>query len=105
MPEELPVKEKKQCAHDGCEKKLTAANESGYCSTHFYDSKRKSAAPVKETALARRREPQARARGGAIQRPLQSGRHGRIASFPRPVGRDVSSLASRGSGWLRSAVA
>jgi hypothetical protein len=38
------------CRHDGCDKKLTARNTSGFCSTHWYDSQRKGAKPVAKKA-------------------------------------------------------
>jgi hypothetical protein len=39
--EEIP----RYCAHEGCTKTLTRANESGYCTKHFYYSKKNGAAP------------------------------------------------------------
>jgi hypothetical protein len=34
------------CAHEGCTKTLTRANKSGYCTKHFYYSKKNGAAPA-----------------------------------------------------------
>jgi hypothetical protein len=46
------------CRHDGCDKKLTARNTSGFCSTHWYDSQRKGAKPAaKKAAPAPRTAP------------------------------------------------
>jgi hypothetical protein len=39
--EEIP----RYCAHEGCTKTLTRANKSGYCTKHFYYSKKNGAAP------------------------------------------------------------
>jgi hypothetical protein len=40
ITKESPMPDK-TCGHDGCEKQLSNANHSGFCTAHFYDSKRK----------------------------------------------------------------
>lgn len=36
----------KVCGREGCGKALTSANKSGYCTAHFYDSKKKNGKPA-----------------------------------------------------------
>ena len=64
--------EPRKCAHEGCEKKLIARNKSGFCTEHFYDSKRKSSTTgssrhaARKTVAKRGRKPRA-------QEPAKSG--------------------------------
>ncbi len=50
----------KTCSYTGCEKKLISSNKSGYCTAHFYHSKKKNASTGEEPrAKSQQQKPKA----------------------------------------------
>ena len=47
------------CKYQGCDKRLTRANKSGYCTAHFYESKRKQPKGVTARSSRARRAAKA----------------------------------------------
>lgn len=62
----------KLCGREGCGKKLQDRNESGFCSKHFYDSKRSESAKAKAgTKAAHRGTKRAKVETTPRRRPAQ----------------------------------